>query len=147
MIKARAELCCLLLKLPLFSLDMCNFCWSKERSHFWPSKQPLYGLFFTSKNFKVALVERLRAAFLSKKVEILNFCFLFFFSSSRPLITFFCQKCTFWIRTESTRKLFTKKYFNFLQLGDLNLVAKFDSFSFFWVFITTLSSNFKMSKC
>ena len=98
-------------------------------------------------HFNIPLLERLGAAFLSKKVEILIFCFLFFFSSSRPLTTFNCQKCTFWFELKELENYLYKNILIFLQWGDLNLVAKLDSFSFFWVFITTLSSNFEMSKC
>ena len=115
MIKARAKLCCLLLKLSLFSLDMGTFSRYEGHSHFWPPKQLFYGLFFTSKKAVFHQQKGCVLVFLSKKVEILIFCFLFFFSSSRPLTTFNCQKCTFWFKLKELENYLYKNILIFLR--------------------------------
>ena len=129
----------------LFSLNMFLFfsIWRKltllalETAFLWP--------FF---HFNIPLLERLGAAFLSKKVEILIFCFLFFFSSSRPVITFNCQKSAFLVPTQGTSKLFSEKYYWIFRFRTPELSSKFLFFlNFESFFCPALSSNFEMSNC
>ena len=89
-------------------------------------------------HFNIPLLERLGAAFLSKKVEILIFCFLFFFSSSRPVITFNCQKSAFLVPTQGTSKLFCKKYYWIFRFRRPELSSKFLFFVNFESFFVLL---------
>ena len=102
-------------------------------------------LFMAFFHFNIPLLERLGAAFLSKKVEILIFCFLFFFSSSRPVITFNCQKSAFLVPTQGTSKLFSEKYYWIFRFRTPELSSKF--LFILHLFCPALSSNFEMSKC
>ena len=96
-------------------------------------------------HFNIPLLERLGAAFLSKKVEILIFCFLFFFSSSRPVITFNCQKSAFLVPTQGTSKLFSEKYYWIFRFRTPELSSKFLFFLNFESFFVLLWVQ--ISKC
>ena len=109
-------------------------------SHFRRSKWPLNGLFWWN------MVRWFSQGCLIHSLKSWDFSFLFF-SSSRPVNTFNCQKCTFWVRTESTSKLFSENYFHFLGSEYLNLVANFEYFWIFLSFCPTSSSNFEMLNC
>ena len=96
-------------------------------------------------HFNIPLLERLGAAFLSKKVEILIFCFLFFFSSSRPVITFNCQKSAFLVPTQGTSKLFSEKNYWIFRFRTPELSSKFLFFLNFESFFVLLWVQ--ISKC
>ena len=97
-------------------------------------------------HFNIPLLERLGAAFLSKKVEILIFCFLFFFSSSRPVITFNCQKSAFLVPTQGTSKLFSKKYYWIFRFRTPELSSKFLFFMNFESFLSCSAFQFRNVK-
>ena len=111
-----------------------------ERSQFWRSKWPLSGLFSMVYGWWFS------QGCLIQSLKSWDFSFPFF-SSSRPVNTFNCQKCTFWVRTEITSKLFSENYFHFLGSEYLNLEANFESFWIFFSFCPTSSSNFEMLNC
>jgi len=76
------------------------------------------------------------------------FSFLFF-SSSRPVNTFNCQKCTFWVRTKSTSKIFNKKYYWILRIRRPEFSSKFLFFLRCFQFLSHLVFKFwndKLSK-
>ena len=97
-------------------------------------------------HFNIPLLERLGAAFLSKKVEILIFCFLFFFSSSRPVITFNCQKSAFLVPTQGTSKLFSEKYYWIFRFRTPELSSKFLFFLNFESFLSCSEFQFRNVK-
>ena len=76
------------------------------------------------------------------------FSFLFF-SSSRPVNTFNCQKCTFWVRTKSTSKIFNEKYYWILRIRRPEFSSKFWFFLRCFQFLSHLAFklwNDKLSK-
>ena len=70
---------------------------------------------------------------------------LSFFSSSRPVNTFNYQKCTFWVLSESTSKLFSENYFHFLGSEYPNLVENLNLFNFSY-FLSNLEFEFRNIK-
>ena len=87
-------------------------------SHFRRSKWPLNGLFWWN------IVRWFSQGCLIHSLKSWDFSFLFF-SSSRPVNTFNCQKCTFWVRTKSTSKIFNKKYYWILRIRRPEFSSKF----------------------
>ena len=73
------------------------------------------------------------------------FSFLFF-SSSRPVNTFNCQKCTFWVRTKSTSKIFNEKYYWIFRIRRPEFSSKFWFFLRCFQFLSHLEFKFRNDK-
>ena len=117
-----------------FHLTSLKFSDMKD-AHTFGLRNSLFMAFF---HFNIPLLERLGTTFLSKKVEILIFCFLFFFSFSRPVITFNCQKSAFLVPTQGTSKLFSEKYYWIFRFKTPELSSNFSfflNFEFFFVLL------------
>ena len=126
--KSSMKLSYFLTNLGYFGLKSKELMSGVECSQFRRSKWPLSGLFSMVYGWWFS------QGCLIHSLKSWDFSFLFF-SSSRPVNTFNCQKCAFWVRTESTSKLFSENYFCFLGSEYLNLETNFDLFWFFLNFI------------
>ena len=127
-----------------FHLTSLKFSDMKE-AHTFGLRNSLFMAFFS---LQYSITRKVGCCFSVKKSWDINFLLSFFlFSSSRPVITFNCQKSAFLVPTQGTLKLFSEKYYWVFRFRTPELNGKFLFIFYFFSFCPALSSNFEMSKC
>ena len=140
--KSSMKLSYFLTNLGYFGLKSKELMSGVERSQFRRSKWPLSGLFSMVYGWWFS------QGCLIHSLKSWDFSFLFF-SSSRPVNTFNCQKCTFWVQTKSTSKIFNEKYYWILRIRRPEFSSKFWFFLRCFQFLSYLAFklwNDKLSK-